>query len=138
MSVSPTALNGITNAPILRSTEVPEVRSIEENTLKTLETRFADGGEYETKCKTLLNYLNNILDKSYSFGTNGLPIETIFNENSFANDKTICNAGKKAYAYYLKEVLQKLNLLNQHILKGQDIRVNRLSYHTMHPIFVCI
>ena len=55
MSVSPTALNGITNAPILRSTEVPEVRSIEENTLKTLETRFADGGEYETKC-TKRNY----------------------------------------------------------------------------------
>ena len=42
---------------------------------KTCFTAYAD------KRTTLLNLLNKILDKTYSFGSDGLPIETIFDEN---------------------------------------------------------
>ncbi|MFQ6722862.1 MAG: hypothetical protein ACLRFH_00440 [Opitutales bacterium] len=91
--------------------------------MQDLQNRFVDKGEYENKRDKLLGFLNSILGKAYSFGPDGLPIETIFdetfNEKISPNSDKICNAGKKAYAYYLKEVLQKLNLLNQHILKGQ-------------------
>ena len=78
---------------------------------------FNPSGVYEKKCNLLLDFLNQILGKNYSFNNGELPIETIFDECKL--DKINCNAGKKAYTYYLREVLQKLNLLYQHLLKGQ-------------------
>ena len=121
MPSSITAVSEIQTTPALfKSARTTEVDSVENNLMQVLKNRFVDKGEYENKRDKLLGFLNNILRKTYSFGPNGLPIESIFNENSFVNNDKICNAGKKAYAYYLKEVLQKLNLLNQHILKGQE------------------
>ena len=121
MPSSITAVSEIQTTPALfKSARTTEVDSVENDLMQVLKNRFVDKGEYENKRDKLLGFLNNILRKTYSFGPNGLPIESIFNENSFVNNDKICNAGKKAYAYYLKEVLQKLNLLNQHILKGQE------------------
>jgi len=120
MAVSPIMLNGIQNTPVLRSSEVREINQNIER-IKQDYARF--NSDYINKRNLLLECLNNILKvngnpNTYSFANGDLPIETIFNENSLPDG--ICNAGKKAYAYYLKEVLQKLNLLNQHILKGQE------------------
>ncbi len=120
MALSPTALNGIQNTPVLRSSGVPDIDPNVKKSIKELNQKYTCfGADYTNKRNMLLGFLNDILNKGYSFGANGLDIEKIFNENSFSNSNTICNAGKKAYAYYLKEVLQKLNLLNQYILKGQ-------------------
>lgn len=122
--ISGNTSNSISQARLLSSTQSVEARS---NSVKSIESTYSDfssGGIYETKRDKLLNQLNAVLSlvpssANYSFSDNGnLPIDTIFNKCKLSNIN--CNEGKKAYAYYLKEVLQKLNQLNQGILKGQE------------------
>lgn len=122
--ISGNTSNSISQARLLSSTQSVEARS---NSVKSIESTYSDfssGGIYETKRDKLLNQLNAVLSlvpssEKYSFSDNGnLPIDTIFNKCKLSNIN--CNEGKKAYAYYLKEVLQKLNQLNQGILKGQE------------------
>ncbi len=109
------------NATTFSATSSVEDVSILINELKTHYKNFEKNAEfaYEKQKDILLARLNSILGKTYSFNTitGNLPIETIFDECTLNIE---CSAGKKAYVYYLKEVLQKLNQLNQHIIKGQE------------------
>lgn len=128
MATSTQAVNGnvfgnttATTLPIKKSAldDVPN----QINELKELYKCFEETtGAFIRQKTVLLNRLNTILSnffgKKYSYESTGnLPIETIFDECTL---NIGCSAGKKAYIYYLKEVLQKLNQLNQHIIKGQE------------------
>lgn len=120
--ISGNTSNNISQARLLSSTQSVEARS---NSVKSIKEGFSSSEEknYGIQRDNLLNQLNAVLSlvksgASYSFDANGnLPIDTIFNECKLSNIN--CNEGKKAYAYYLKEVLQKLNQLNQGVIKGQ-------------------
>ena len=125
MSLPPTAVNEIPHIPTLRSLGTSDIDPNVKKSIKEATDNYEYfNTSYINKRDALLGFLNSILGKTYSFGPDGLPIESIFdetfNEKNFPNSDKICNAGRKAYAYYLKEVLQKLNLLNQHILKGKE------------------
>lgn len=121
--ISGNTSNSISQARLLSSTQSVEARSNSVESIKSTYAAFSSGGIYETKRNNLLKQLNAVLSvvksgASYSFDAYGnLPIDTIFNECKL--DNINCNEGKKAYAYYLKEVLQKLNQLNQGVIKGQ-------------------
>lgn len=120
--ISGNTSNNISQARLLSSTQSVEARS---NSVKSIKEGFSSSEEknYGIQRDNLLNQLNAVLSlvksgANYSFDANGnLPIDTIFNECKLSNIN--CNEGKKAYAYYLKEVLQKLNQLNQGVIKGQ-------------------
>lgn len=122
--ISGNTSNSISQARLLSNTQSVEARSNSLESIKSTYAAFSSGGIYETKRGKLLNQLNAVLSlvksgANYSLGENkNLPIDTIFNEYKLNNIN--CNEGKKAYAYYLKEVLQKLNQLNQYISKGQE------------------
>lgn len=123
--ISGNTSNNISQARLLSSTQSVEARSNSVKSIKKDYSGFSSSKEknYGIQRDNLLNQLNAVLSlvksgANYSFDANGnLPIDTIFNECKLSNIN--CNEGKKAYAYYLKEVLQKLNQLNQGVIKGQ-------------------
>lgn len=82
-------------------------------------------GTYTKIQKNLLDQLNNILgtikntSRNYTFNSEGLlPLEDIFDENE-SPEGANCKEGKKAYKYYLRDIIDKLNSLNKAIREAQ-------------------